>query len=95
VQLVFSKKALADLKQIHEYSLINWSLQQADQYYFQLIDTCKNLLDFPKLGKHYSKLSRKPFGYKVAKHVVFYKIVGKEIRVIRILHESMDLKKAI
>ena len=95
MQLVFSQTALFDLKQIHGYSAKTWSLRQADTYYFELIDNCKNLLKFPKLGKPYNKLKLKPFGFKVAKHIIFYKIEGQEIQIIRIIHESMDLKKAI
>jgi len=34
-------------------------------------------------------------GYKVNKHIIFYRLLdkGKTIEIARILHEKMDLKK--
>ncbi len=94
MQLVFSRKALLDLKEIHQYTVKKWSEPQADHYYFVLIEGLQQLLSFPKLGKRYEKLRTKPFGIKVSKHIIFYKIEKQNLYVIRVLHESMDLKKA-
>jgi toxin ParE1/3/4 len=95
MSLFFSQKALSDLKEIYRYSTIQWSASQADKYYFDLIYHCQKLLHFPLLGKIYPTIYSQPRGLKVNKHIVFYKIEGKSIRIIRILHESKDLKKAI
>ena len=94
VQLVFSQKALLDLAEIHQYSVSQWSEHQADKYYFEIVQGCHHLTNFPKLGKKYAKLRSKPLGMKVLKHVIFYKSDKQNIYIIRVLHESMDLKKA-
>ena len=94
MQLLFSQKALLDLKEIHQYTVQQWSTPQADTYYLGLTEGFQNLLNFPRLGKKYDKLKTKPFGLKVSKHIVFYKIEKQNIYIIRVLHESMDLKTA-
>ena len=50
--------------------------------------------EFKPIDKRYEKLRTKPFGIKVSKHIIFYKIEKQNLYVIRVLHESMDLKKA-
>lgn len=94
MQLVFSQKALLDLAEIHQYSVSQWTEHQADKYYFEIVQGCHHLTNFPMLGKKYAKLRFKPLGLKVLKHVIFYKSDKQNIYIIRVLHESMDLKKA-
>jgi toxin ParE1/3/4 len=93
VRLIFSEKALKDLQEIHHYSKSQWSELQADKYYFDLVQSCRHLCSFPKLGKKYDKLRIKPLGLKVFKHVIFYSTDAQNIYIIRVLHESRDLKK--
>ena len=95
MSLFFSEKALWDLKEIYRYSSTQWSSSQADKYYFNLIYNCQKILHFPLLGKIYPTIYSQPRGLKVNKHIIFYKIEEKSIRIIRILHESKDLKRAI
>ena len=94
MKLIFSEKAIKDLQEIHHYSNSQWSELQADKYYFDLVQSCRHLSSFPKLGKKYDKLRIKPLGLKVLKHVIFYSTDEQNIYIIRVLHESMDLKKA-
>jgi toxin ParE1/3/4 len=91
--LYFSQKALSDLKEIYTYSIAQWSESQANKYYFDLIQNCHKIQSFPLIGKIYSNVYSQPRGLKVHKHLVFYKIEKDSIRIIRILHESKDLKK--
>lgn len=95
MSLSFSQKALLDLKEIYIYSLAQWSTPQAEKYYFEVIENCRKIVLFPSIGKLYTNVYSKPRGFKVQKHIVFYKIERKRIKVIRILHESQDLKKVL
>jgi toxin ParE1/3/4 len=92
--LYFSNKALTDLKEIYSYSIAQWSESQANKYYFDLIQNCHKIQSFPLIGKVYLNVYSQPRGLLVNKHVVFYKIEKDSIRIIRILHESKDLKKS-
>ena len=43
-------------------------------------------------GREYKELGEKVYGFKVNKHIVFYRIPDDgAIEVVRILHERMDL----
>jgi toxin ParE1/3/4 len=73
--------------------LEKWSEKQADKYYKLIIDACSEIAKKPEKGKDYSIIYPALLGYKIAKHIIFYRIVDKySIEITRILHEEMDLK---
>lgn len=44
-------------------------------------------------GRRYEEITDNLYGYKVQRHIIFYRIViDDEIEIIRILHERMDIK---
>jgi len=91
-----TNKAVADLNGIWEYTVENWSENQADRYYDMLLDTCQVIADNPELGKNYDGIKSELFGLKANRHVIFYrKSEVNPIEITRILHERMDLKKKI
>lgn len=91
----FTKKAKIDLEEIWEYTYETWSEKQADKYYNELIEKCLELKKDFEQGRDYSILFLNLKGYKVSKHIIFYRLLdkGKTIEIARILHEKMDLKK--
>ena len=91
-----TNKAVADLNGIWEYTLENWSENQADRYYDMLLDICQDIADNPELGKNYDGIKSDLFGLKANRYVIFYrKSELNPIEITRILHERMDLKKRI
>lgn len=91
-----TNKAVDDLTEIWNYTFEEWSEQQANKYYQMLIDTCKEIAQNPKLGKNYDGIMTTLFGFKVTRHIIFYRnISANEIEITRILHERMDLKGRI
>ncbi|WP_323757124.1 type II toxin-antitoxin system RelE/ParE family toxin [Roseivirga sp.] len=91
-----TKKAVEDISKIWAYTLETWSENQADKYYEMLISSFQEIANNPNSGKNYEGITPNLFGVKVNRHIVFYRIVNKNyIEIIRILHESMDLKKRI
>ena len=91
-----TNKAVADLNEIWEYTLENWSENQADRYYDMLLGICQDIADNPELGKNYDGIKSDLFGLKANQHVIFYrKSEVNPIEITRILHERMDLKKRI
>ena len=88
-----SNKAVEDLTSIWNYTLVKWSEKQADKYYALLIETFIEISKNPGLGKDYSCIFENILGFRVGRHIIFYRIVNiKDIEIIRILHERMDLK---
>lgn len=88
-----TKKALEDFENIWNYTFEEWSENQADKYYFLLLDSCQEIAENPHLGKKYDILTTILFGYKSYQHILFYRILSDdEIEIVRILHGRMDLK---
>lgn len=91
-----TNKAVEDLATIWEYTLEFWSENQADKYYFQLLDDCQEIADNLYLGKNYEEVSKEIFGYKSGQHLIFYRILNEnKIEITRFLHSRMDLKNRI
>ena len=89
----FSKLAVDDINVIWNYTYEQWSEKQADQYYNELIKKCEMLANHPKIGREYFKLFINLRGFKVNKHIIFYRQIDQSsIEIDRILHERMDLK---
>ena len=83
-------------KFIHHITNDVWSEKQADLYYEILIKSCHGIAKNPNFGKVYEGILEGLCGYKVNKHVIFYRIISnEEIEIVRILHESMDIKNRI
>ena len=93
---ILSKKAVLDLSAIWEYTFENWSENQADKYYFMLLDVSQELADGKSRGKKYPEIMDEVFGCIAGQHIIFYRKLRKnKIEVIRILHSQMDLKYRI
>ena len=91
-----SNKAVDDLTRIWSYTFDTWSENQADSYYFMLLEYCNEIAFNPDLGKNYSGVTENLLGFKAGRHIIFYrKTEDNEVEIIRILHEQMDLKYRI
>ena len=88
-----TNKAITDLSEIWDYSCAQFSENQADLYYLDLISYCEILAENPTIGKKYDELDLGILGFVAKKHLIFYKILDpNEILIIRILSGNVDLK---
>ncbi|HEX5555691.1 MAG TPA: type II toxin-antitoxin system RelE/ParE family toxin [Chitinophagaceae bacterium] len=93
---VLTNKAVDDLTKIWDYTYEVWSENQANKYYKLIIETCEGIAKAPEVGKNYDEIIKEILGFKVGKHIIFYrKRKPKGIEVVRILHERMDLKNRL
>lgn len=92
-KLHFTNKAIEDLKDIWDYTDNVWGEEQADRYYYDILRECNKIAEgVYVLGKKYDDISEGLRGFRVNKHIVFYKEKqGVGIVVIRILHQRMDV----
>ncbi len=91
-----TNKAVEDLTDIWNYTFENWSERQADKYYQLLIESFTEIAENPVLGKNFDAIIESLRGFKVGRHIVFYReIEGRRIEIIRILHDHMDLKNRL
>ena len=91
-----TNKAVEDLREIWNYSVDNWSENQADRYYQLLLDSCQDIANGRVIGKNYAGIYKGLLGFKAGKHIVFYrKISSDSVEIARILHERMELRNRI
>jgi toxin ParE1/3/4 len=91
-----TNKAVDDLSKIWDYTYEVWSENQADKYYYELLEDCQVLAENSKLAKNYEEISKEIFGYNSGQHIIFFRILSKsEIEITRFLHSRMDLKNRI
>lgn len=86
----FTNKALEDLSDIWNYTENLWGEEQADRYYYSLIEQCNCLITKPILHKiKYSEVMEGLLGVKKNKHIIFYieDFNTLDIHIIRILHQ--------
>lgn len=96
VKVILRQAAINDLTNIWNYTLQKWSEKQSDKYHQAIKSACNEIAKNPNSGKPYPEISKNLFGLKSGKHIVFYYQTSKdEVDVVRILHESMDLKERI
>lgn len=90
-----SRKAIADLDGIWEYTVQTWSEDQAVVYYRQIYGAIQSLDSIPLfLEKKYDIVKPGVLGYRVGHHVIFYKRdKDGTISVVRILHERMNYQR--
>ena len=95
-KVILRQEAIDDLNDIWDYTFQKWSESQADKYYATIRVACNGIGENPTIRKEYDGISRNLLGIKSEKHIIFYQIISnKEIEIIRILHERMDLENRI
>ncbi len=88
---VISRKAISDLEEIWLYTVEKWSVEQADRYYFLIIEEIKYICMNAHSGKKMDHIRKGYFASKVKSHLIFYRINNNRVEIIRILHERMDI----
>ncbi len=88
-----SQAASRDIENIWLYTVEKWSIEQADRYFNLIMDEIEYLAKNPKSGEDYSMVRKGYFRSRIKSHFIFYKInrKNKEIEIIRILHQRMDI----
>jgi len=90
MRLILSSRAKEDLLEIWEFIADHDELA-ADRYIDYLRDRALELLHFPELGRARNEIHPNLRSLLARNHLLFYKIEGEEVQILRILHGSMDL----
>jgi len=92
----FTNKSVEDVTNIWNYTFDHWSENQPDTYYQMILQNCKEVANSPELGKNYSGVTENLLGFKTGRHLIFYRKIDEyKVKIIRTLHEQMDLKTRI
>lgn len=92
-EVILSPRAKLDLSEIWDYTLSQWGVDQAEKYVrdlwtmmeMQASDPTKSV-DIGDVRKGYRKS-------RSGSHVIFFKVTGDGIDVVRILHQRMDFER--
>jgi toxin ParE1/3/4 len=70
-----TNKATQDLEDIWNYTIDEWSENQADKYYFSLINSFTTLVNNPQICKNYNQIKSNLLRYLHNQHIIFYTIL--------------------
>lgn len=86
-----SAKALGDLKSIGQYTERYWGREQRNKY-LAMLDSCfHTLASEPEIGLACDYIKAGYQKYHAGRHLIFYRQGLKDIEIIRILHDRMDI----
>jgi len=88
-----SKLALEDLNDIWGFSAEQWSKQQANNYYNEIIKVIRDICNNSEIGKPIDYIKEGHRTISVKSHMIVYKINENIIYIDRILHQKMDIEK--
>ncbi len=91
--LDFTIAAAADLQSIRDYTLETWGAEQERIYLDSMWNRFEEILADSERWRRREDLFP---GCQIAaqgKHVILFRIEGKVIQVVRILHSAMDFKR--
>ncbi len=90
----FTRRALADLRDIARYTRRTWGQKQA-RLYREEIELCVQKLALsPGIGRERADVGRSVRSFPIARHVAFYLESEGGITVLRLLHPTMDVARA-
>jgi toxin ParE1/3/4 len=92
LDLKIKPEAERDLSKIFEYTEMGWGMDQAEKYQDDLFTGMLLLTKQEELGKVYLYAKLPYRKLHINRHLIFYRIEGQICVIIRVLHESMDIK---
>ena len=90
----FTRRALADQRNIVRYTRESWSRKQARIYREEIELGIQKLALSPGLGRVRSDVAPSVRSFPIARHVAFYVESEGGITVVRLLHPAMNVARA-
>jgi len=91
-QLYITTPAKQDLQNISTYTQETWGTKQKTKYMKKLKCCFDDICFNTTMGKHYHDIDSTLLSFHSQKHIIFYRLISNEIRIIRVLHQSMDIE---
>ncbi|SDH59407.1 toxin ParE1/3/4 [Chryseobacterium taeanense] len=88
---ILSEAADQDLENIFDFTLNQFGFDQAEKYLLEIEDVFKILVLHPESGKARNEVKEGLYSFPKDNHIIFYRILDKQIQIIRVLHGSRDL----
>ncbi|QFS89854.1 Toxin ParE1 [Mycobacterium sp. THAF192] len=88
---LLSPAAQADLEQIWAFSVDRWGRDQAEKYLREIQRGIDRVADNPMIGRVCDEVRSGYRRHPDGSHVLFYRVEGNMIDVVRILHKRMEM----
>ena len=85
--------AAQDVEDIFDYTEGEYGFDQAVDYVSGLEELFQGLVENPEMGKARNEIKAGLRSFPKGQHIIFYRILDKHIRIVRVLHASRDLTK--
>lgn len=95
IEIHLSEVARADLIDIWRTTFETWGPDQADTYLDDIDRAMNGLIANPLIGADCSDIVQGVRRQITGRHVVFYRVSKDTVFVIRVLHQSMDMKRQL
>ena len=89
LKVVTRPRAQKDLSRIWSKGAKEWGRTQADRYLAHLDEEIESLRRFPEMGVSVADLKPDHRSLHVQRHLVIYSVSDTNLRIIRVLHDSM------
>ena len=85
-----NKTTQSDLDGLYLYGILNHGLVQADRYYDGLIERFELLSQYQSWGSDYNFIRPGLCRYEYGAHSIYYKSIGSDIIIVRVLGNRQD-----
>jgi toxin ParE1/3/4 len=90
LKLTWTEEAAGDLDEIWDFSAVTWGEVQADRYLQDIRLSAKKLAEDHVSGTSESQIKPNLRRLVVRSHVIWFRVLGAELREVRVLHQSRD-----
>lgn len=90
-----TNRAYADLKTIAEYTQTTWGVAQRREYLSRLDQSFSLIAENVGIGRNCDYIREGYFSHPVGMYLVFYRVEGKTVTIVRILHQSMNVERQL
>ncbi len=86
-----SGRAALDVAEIADYTLEQFGIEQARQYRDAMESCFLRLAENPMLGRSAAEFGQDLRRYPRQSHIIFYLPTTQGVRIVRVLHENMNI----
>ena len=90
-----SHEADNDLQEIYDYTAAKFGTDQAIKYLVGLDELFLALCLHPHSGRMRNEIRKGVRSSSYVSHIVFYRVIEKHVRIVRVLHASRDVHQWI
>jgi toxin ParE1/3/4 len=90
---ILSPRAQGDLDAIWNYTAERWSENQAERYIRDIWQAIQDVTNNPTRARACDNIRSGYRRYAVGSHVLYFRLVGGQIDIVRILHQRMDFDR--